>query len=198
MQTDSLLPLALFALVTSISPGPSNLMLLASGATYGVRRTVPLLAGITTGFLSVLIAVGLGIGALLAAVPALRLVLNAAGAVYLVYLAWRIGTARSVGAAPAGSERPIGFLEAAGFQWLNPKAWAVAGTTMALHARPESPLASVAAVALVFGLVNLPALATWILSGMALRRLLADPVRLKWFNIAMAVVLVATLVPLLG
>ncbi len=99
MSIDALLALCLFAFVTSITPGPSNLMLLASGANFGLRRTLPQVAGITLGFTALLLAVGLGLGAALAAWPALHTGLRVAGAAYLLHLAWRIGRSRSFGAA---------------------------------------------------------------------------------------------------
>lgn len=197
MPTETLLALALFALVTSITPGPSNLMLLSSAATFGFARTIPLLTGITAGFVSLLLAIGLGIGGLLAAAPALKSALNLLGAGYLVYLAWRIGSSRSLGSRADAEPRPIRFVEAGGFQWLNPKAWAVAATTMAVYTSPDRPYLSVGLVALVFAVVNVPSLAAWVLSGVALRGLLSDPGRLRVFNIAMATTLILSLAPLL-
>jgi threonine/homoserine/homoserine lactone efflux protein len=197
MPLETLLALALFALVTSITPGLSNFMLLSSAATFGFARTVPLLVGITAGFISLLMAIGFGIGTILAAVPALKTALNLLGAGYLIYLAWRIGTSRSLGSGAGPEPRPIRFVEAAGFQWLNPKAWAVAATTMAVYTSPDRPFLSVCAIALVFAVVNLPSLVTWVLSGVALRSFLSDPGRLRLFNVAMVLTLVLSLVPLL-
>lgn len=197
MSYDTLLALATFALVTSISPGPSNFMLLASGANFGFRRTLPQVLGITFGFETLLLGIGLGLGALLTAVPVLHLGLKIAGGAYLLYLAWRIGTARALGA-EATAARPLTFLESAGFQWINPKAWVAATTALALYAEPAAPFRSVVVIALAFALVNLPAVSSWAGFGLLLRGFLADPVRLKWFNIAMGLALAATLWPLLG
>jgi threonine/homoserine/homoserine lactone efflux protein len=196
MPIDALLALCLFAFVTSITPGPSNLMLLASGANFGFRRTLPQVAGITLGFTALLLAVGLGLGAVLAAWPALHTGLRVAGAAYLLHLAWRIGRSRSLGA--GGEARPLTLWQSAAFQWVNPKAWAVAATTIAVYSSPESPLLSVLPICAAFALVNLPSILAWAGCGLALRRVLADPARLRWFNLAMAALLAATLWPMLG
>jgi threonine/homoserine/homoserine lactone efflux protein len=201
MSIEAVIALSLFALVTSITPGPSNFMLLASGANFGFARTVPQVFGITTGFVSLLIAMGLGLGAVLTAAPAAHVILKAAGGSYLLYLAWRIGMSRAVGGR-ADSARPMAtpltMVEAAGFQWVNPKAWVVAATTMAVYTNPDAPFLSLGLIVAVFSLVNMPSLAVWVGFGLSLRSFLADPLRLKWFNIAMALALVASLAPLLA
>ncbi|WP_395674950.1 LysE family translocator [Inquilinus sp.] len=199
MTIDALLALCLFAFVTSITPGPGNLMLLASGANFGLWRTLPQVAGITLGFTALLLAVGLGLGAALAAWPALHIGLQVAGAAYLLRLAWRIGRSRSLGGDDGGGEaRPLTVWQSAAFQWVNPKAWAVAATTMAVHASPQAPVASVLLICAAFAVVNLPSILAWAGCGLALRRVLADPARLKWFNLAMAALLAATLWPMLA
>lgn len=196
MPNEALLSLCVFAFVTSITPGPSNLMLLASGVNFGFVRTMPQVLGITVGFVSLLLAVGLGLGAVLAAYPALHLVLKAGGAAYLLYLAWRIAMARALGKDTAQQGRPLTFVESATFQWINPKAWVVALTVMAVHASPDAPFVSVTLIVVVFAIVNLPSILAWVGFGMVLRAFLSDPVRLKWFNIVMGVLLAATLWPL--
>lgn len=197
MSFDAFLALLVYAFVTSITPGPNNLMLLASGVNFGFVRTIPHALGIGGGFLTLLLGVGLGLGALLAAFPSLHLVLKIAGGAYLLYLAWRIAMSRSMGQGTAGG-RPMTFLEAAAFQWVNPKAWVMAVSAMAIYTNPANPFVSMLIVAFAFAAVNLPSVSTWAGFGMALRGFLADPVRLKWFNIAMGVALVATLYPMLA
>jgi threonine/homoserine/homoserine lactone efflux protein len=172
-------------------------MLLASGTNFGFRRTVPQILGITIGLSSVLLAVGFGLGALLTAYPPLALALKIAGGAYLLYLAWRIAMSRSVPNGDATAARPLTFLESAAFQWVNPKAWVAALTAMAAYASAENPFASVVLITLVVAIVNLPSVAVWAGFGVALRRFLSDPARLKWFNIVMALLLVVTLWPLL-
>lgn len=197
MTTEAFLALLTYAFVTSITPGPNNLMLLASGVNFGFRRTIPHALGIGGGFLTLLLAVGLGLGAVLTAFPSLHLVLKVAGAAYLLYLAWRIAMSRSMGSGSDGKGRPMTFLEAAAFQWVNPKAWVMAVSAMVIYANPARPFLSVLVVSLAFAAVNLPSVSTWAGFGTALRGFLSDPVRLKWFNITMGVLLAATLWPML-
>ena len=196
MDTATLTALVTFAFATSITPGPNNMMLFASGVNFGFRRTIPHMFGIGAGFLSLLVGVGLGLGALLATVPVLYTGLKVAGGLYLLYIAWRIGSSRTLGEGKT-SGRPLTFLSAAAFQWVNPKAWVMAVTAMAAYTDPVHYFWSVAIVGLVFGVVNLPAVSTWAGFGSALRDWLSVPVRLKWFNITMAVLLVASLWPML-
>ena len=197
MGLDVFLALVVFAFVSSVTPGPNNLMLLASGVNFGFRRTVPHMAGIGFGFWLLLMAVGLGLGAMLSAFPALHLALKIAGGAYLLYLAWRVATSRSMSGGGAGQGRPMTFLEAVAFQWVNPKAWVMAVTAMAIYTDPQRPLLTVVLVAAAFAIVNFPSVSVWAAFGVALRGFLADPVRLKWFNIAMGVLLAATLIPML-
>lgn len=197
MQPDMFFALLVYALVTSITPGPNNFMLLASGVNFGFRRTVPHMLGIGAGFLFLLLAVGLGLGTLLTAFPALHFALKIAGGAYLLYLAWRIAMSRSLGDRKGEDGRPMTFLEAAAFQWINPKAWMIAITGMAVYTDPQAPLVSMLVVAVAFAAVNLPSVSTWAAFGSALRGFLADPARLKWFNIAMGLVLALTLWPML-
>lgn len=197
MTADTFLALLIFALVAAITPGPNNLMLLASSANFGFRRTVPHMLGIVGGMTSLLFAVGLGLGTLLQKYPALHFSLKLAGACYLLYLAWRIANTRPIEEDGAGSGAPLTFLQAVAFQWVNPKAWIMGGTAVAIYANPAMPLLSTALVVAAFGLVVFPSVSVWSGFGQGLRRFLADPARLKWFNIAMGILLVASLWPLL-
>lgn len=196
MPPDTLLALLAFAGVSSVTPGPSNFMLLASGANFGFRRTVPQIIGIAAGLGSVLLGVGLGLGALLVAVPAVHWVLKLAGGAYLLYLAWRIATTRSMGSG-ATVAKPLTMAEAAAFQWVNPKAWVAAIGAMAVYVSPEAPFTSVVLVAAIVAIAVLPSLAAWTGFGVAIRDLLAEPRRLRLFNIAMGLLLAASLWPLL-
>jgi threonine/homoserine/homoserine lactone efflux protein len=196
MSVDTLLALVLFAFATSITPGPNNMMLFASGVNFGFRRTVPHMLGIGAGFLSLLIGVGMGLGAVLHAYPPAFIALKVAGGLYLLWIAWKIGSSRSMGEGEAKA-RPMTFLGAAAFQWVNPKAWVMAVTAMAVYPNPQQYALTVAIVALVFAAVNVPSVSTWAGFGSALRDWLSMPVRLKWFNITMAVLLVLSLWPML-
>lgn len=196
MPLDTFLALVLFAFTTSITPGPNNMMLFASGVNFGFRRTIPHMFGIGAGFFSLLIGVGLGLGALLHMVPAVYTALKFAGGAYLVWIAWKIASSRSLSEGRSGVE-PMSFLSAAAFQWVNPKAWVMAVTAMATYTNQQLYLVSVLIVGLAFAAVNVPSVSTWAGFGSALREWLSDPVRLKWFNISMAVLLVASLWPML-
>ncbi len=195
MTLEVFLSLVLFAFTTSITPGPNNMMLLASGVNFGFRRTIPHMLGIGGGFLFLLLAVGFGLGALLAAFPPIFVALKVAGGLYLLWIAWRIGTSRSLGEGRAGA-RPMTFLEAAAFQWVNPKAWVMALSAMAAYTAEDAYFATVLIVALAFAIVNVPSVSTWAGFGAVLREWLSHPVRLKWFNISMAVLLVLSLWPM--
>ena len=197
MSFDAFLALLVYAFVTSITPGPNNLMLLASGVNFGIVRTIPHMFGVSMGFLVLLLAVGFGLGAVLTAFPALHTALKIAGGASLLYLAWTIAMSRSLSSNGETEARPMRFIEAAAFQWVNAKAWVMAITAMAVYANPERPFLSVALVAIAFTVVNLPSVSGWAGFGTALRGFLSDPVRLKWFNIAMGVLLAATLWPML-
>jgi threonine/homoserine/homoserine lactone efflux protein len=197
MPVDAFLALLVYALVTSITPGPNNLMLLASGVNFGIARTVPHMLGISIGFLVLLLAVGFGLGAVLTAFPALHTALKVAGAAYLLYLAWKIAMSRSLGGKGETEAKPMRFIDAAAFQWVNPKAWVMAITAMAVYTNPDHPFVSVALISIAFTIVNLPSVSVWAGFGTALRGFLMDPARLKWFNIAMGLLLTATLWPML-
>lgn len=193
MPAETLAALAVFAFVMSITPGPNNLMLMASGANFGLRRTVPHMLGVGIGFVVMTALVGTGLVGLFDRVAGLWAAMQVAGAAYLLWLAWRIAHA----AAPAegrGTARPLTFLQAAAFQWVNPKAWAMAVSAVALYA-PGQATAAVLVVAAVFGAVNLPSVAVWAVAGRGLRRWLDAPVRLRLFNRTMAALLVASMLP---
>ncbi|MBZ3692546.1 LysE family translocator [Phyllobacterium calauticae] len=196
MSLEIFFTLLVFAFVTSITPGPNNLMLLASGVNFGFRRTIPHMLGIGSGFFSLLIGVGLGLGALIQTIPLVYTILKFAGGAYLVYLAYKIATSRSLGTVD-GNARPMTFLEAAAFQWVNPKAWVMAVTAMATYTAPQAYLATVLIVGIAFALVNVPSVSSWAAFGQFMRGWLSDPARLKWFNISMAALLVASLWPML-
>lgn len=197
MSLDAFFALIVYAFATSITPGPNNLMLLASGVNFGFLRTIPHMLGIGGGFLSLLLGVGFGLGAILTAFPSLHWALKLAGGAYLLFLAWKIASSRTLGSGREGDDRPMTFLQAAAFQWVNPKAWFMAVSAMAVYTDPGAPFLSVLIVALAFAAVNVPSVSTWAGFGSAMRGFLADPQRLKWFNIAMGLALAATLVPMI-
>lgn len=196
MTPELLSSFILFAFVTSITPGPNNIMLTASGLSFGFRRTVPHMIGIAAGFTVMVGAVGLGLGAAFAAWPILYEVLKYGGAAYLLYLAWKIAKSGPITGGGGEAGRPMTFLEAAAFQWINPKAWVMAVGAIATYTPQAGFLVNLAIVTLVFGLVNLPSVGCWALFGTALRRVLHAPAAVRAFNIAMALLLVASLYPI--
>ncbi len=128
-----LIPVLLFAITMSITPGPNNMLLTASGASYGYRRTIPFICGIVAGLVSLLALSALGLGALFESVPVLRTILKVAGSAYLVYLAFRIAFSSPGKTGTVSRERPMSFLEGAAFQYLNPKAYIMTVTAMSVY-----------------------------------------------------------------
>ncbi|MEL6517922.1 MAG: LysE family translocator [Pseudomonadota bacterium] len=193
MTPELLTALAAFAFVSSITPGPNNMMLMASGANFGLVRTIPHMLGVALGFVVIVVLVGLGLIGLFDAVPISYTILKVLSIAYLLYLAWKIANA----APPEGQEgtgKPMTFVQAALFQWVNPKAWTMALTALAAYA-PAQEIWAIVLVAVIFGTVNLPSVGVWALLGVQVRRLLTRPARLRAFNITMAVLLVASLYP---
>jgi threonine/homoserine/homoserine lactone efflux protein len=187
-----------FAAVMFFTPGPNNIMLLSSGLTYGFRRTLPHVAGVTVGFAFMIGAVGLGLGAVFIAFPVLRTILKYAGIAYLLYLAAAIAMA---GPATSGQENrrgPMTFWGAAMFQWVNVKGWVmVIGTITAYAAIASFPWNIVIQVALSL-LLGAVACSAWALFGSALRPLLTSPKAVRTFNIVMALLLLGSLYPVLS
>ena len=195
MTVNLLVALVVFAFVASITPGPNNLMLMASGANFGFRRTVPHMLGVAGGFVVMVVLVGLGLAQIFQLYPVSYTVLMVVSVLYLLFLAWKIATA----APPSEAEhvgKPFTFLQAALFQWVNPKAWAMALTAVSVYS-PSQEFGAIVLVATIFGLINLPSVSTWTLLGQQLQRVLTNPLRLRLFNFAMALLLLASLYPVI-
>ncbi|MGD8325783.1 MAG: LysE family translocator [Sphingomonadales bacterium] len=188
--------LAAFALVSSITPGPNNLMLMASGANFGFKRTLPHMLGVTFGFTFMILAVGVGIIQIFSIFPQVYEVMKILGVAYLLFLAWKIASA-----APFQKEeqfenvKPFTFFQAALFQWVNPKAWTMAVTGVTAYALPEDPALGLVLIGLVFALINLPSVSTWAVMGTQLRRFLNVSWKLRVFNITAALLLIVSLYP---
>ena len=198
MTTELFVALAVFALVSSITPGPNNLMLMASAINFGLRRTVPHMLGVSIGFTVMIAAIGLGIMQVIDAVPSSYLVITIASGLYLLYMAWKIATTDTSPAensATSAKSQPFTFMRAALFQWVNPKAWTMALTAISAYAPKSQGWVGVAMVAGVFGIINLPSTGLWAVMGAKMRRFLSDPVRRKTFNVVAALLLVASLYP---
>lgn len=187
-------PLALFALVSSITPGPNNVMLASSGLNFGFRRSVPHLLGVNLGFTLMIFLVGVGLGSVFQQTPVLYTILKYAGAAYLLYLAWKIATSGPLDEGEARG-KPFTFLQAAAFQWVNPKAWVMAVGVVATYTPQNGFFANLAIATLVCGIVNLPSIGIWVTFGTALRRVLHRPAAIRAFNVGMALLLVASLYP---
>jgi threonine/homoserine/homoserine lactone efflux protein len=189
--------LLLFVLVTSFTPGPNNAMLLATGLNFGFRRGQPHLWGVALGFAVMVLAVGLGLGAVFQAYPAAYTVLKYVGAAYLLYLAWQIAKAGELEEGEARG-RPITFLEAAAFQWLNPKGWVMAVGAVSTYAAVATFPFNMLLIAGLCGAVGILSSATWLGFGTTLKRLLTSPAAVRAVNITMALLLVASLWPILS
>ncbi|MDU8912592.1 LysE family translocator [Aestuariicoccus sp. MJ-SS9] len=187
--------LATFAFVTVITPGPNNLMLMASGANFGFRRSMPHILGVGLGFPMMIVLVGLGAMQLFDLVPQSYTLLKVVSVAYMLWLAWKIANAAPPKEAQAEG-RPLTFLQAAAFQWVNPKAWSMALGAITLYAASRD-LTAILWVAGTYVMMGCMSTTSWTVLGTAVRRLLAKPSWLRMFNWAMAALLVASLLPVL-
>lgn len=178
---ESLMPLATFAFVSSITPGPNNIMLTSSGMLFGFNRSIPHMLGINIGFGVLLAMCAAGIGSLILAVPTIHLLLKIVGSAYLLYLAWQLRS-MAFSKDEQGAARPMSFAGAALFQFANPKAWVMAVTGAAAFLPPAQPVwLAIALFCAVFCAVNLPCIGVWAGTGAALRRYLAQPLWQRLF-----------------
>lgn len=193
MTYDALPALTAFAFVSSITPGPNNLMLMVSGANFGFSRSAPHMLGVGIGLTVMIVLVGAGLIQVFDTWPVSHAILKTASVIYLLWLAWKIANASAPKDANAAA-RPLSFVQAALFQWVNPKTWTMALTAISIFA-PDRSITAIFWVALVFGLINLPSVSTWTLLGGQMWRILSSPTRLRLFNVSMALLLVASLYP---
>jgi threonine/homoserine/homoserine lactone efflux protein len=186
---EPLVPLAIFAFVSSITPGPNNIMLTSSGLIFGFLRSIPHMLGITTGFGVMLALCAFGIGSLIVALPALHVALKIAGSAYLLYLAWKLRS-MAFSQDERRDAKPMTFLGAAAFQFVNPKAWVMAVTGASAFLPMVQPAwFAVALFCLVFCVINLPCVGVWAGAGAALRRYLTQP---KWQRLFCTVMVLLT------
>ena len=187
--------LLVFVIVMTFTPGPNNAMLMTTGLNFGFRRGLPHMWGVVLGFTFMVFAVGIGLGAVFQAYPGIYSVFKYAGAAYLLYLAWQIANAGGVEES-GESSRPISFLEAAGFQWLNPKGWAMAvGSTSAYAAVADFP-ANMLLIAFLCGAFGVLSSVAWLWLGTGLKRVVSSPRGIRIVNVTMALLLVASLWPI--
>lgn len=198
MSLDTMLALIGFAFVMSISPGPGNFLLLASGVNYGFLRSLPLVFGISFGFLTMVFFVGVGLAQVLQSIPVVYTILKIACAGYVFWLAWKIARSRSIAPGDCNEmDKPISFFHAALFQLVNPKAWAVALIVTVSYTDPDRYLTSLILMILIFAVVNLPSISVWALSGVLLRQIMGGGRWVVAFNILMALLLVGSMAPVL-
>lgn len=189
-----------YAFVTSITPGPNNTMLLASGVNFGVRQTLPHLLGVSLGMTLLIMVTGMGLSQVFVRWPMLLEVLKWVGVAYMVYLAWRIWQSsppQTGEAVQTKRSKPLGFWAAVAFQWVNVKAVIMAITVVTLYAGAHPSWQAVAWIAALFTLVNLPCCGSWVLFGAAVRRWLQNPAILRVFNAVMAIGLLLSLYPII-
>jgi len=194
IRYDVLTALILFAFVAGVTPGPNNLMLMASGVNFGLRRTLPHLAGVCLGFPAMVALVGFGLDAIFRTFPGFLTALRYVSVAYMLWLTYKIATAGPVHEEGAG-KRPLGFFGAAAFQWVNPKGWVMAVSALTSYTVMADYAHSAGIVVLVFLLIALPASGVWMLAGNAMRPLLSNPKRVRPFNLTMAALLLASIVP---
>jgi threonine/homoserine/homoserine lactone efflux protein len=197
MTNEILIALMGFAFASSITPGPNNLMLMASGANYGLRRTVPHMLGISLGHAFMVAMVGIVLLQVFETYPVLNIALKVLSATYMIWLAWKIANAVPPEAKKV-TGKPFTFLQAAAFQWVNPKAWFMAITAISAYAPQDQGIVTGSLiVAFIFSAVNLPSVTVWAWMGVQVRRWLGTARRLRVFNVSMAVLLVVSLYPML-
>ena len=189
--------LILFTIATSITPGPNNVMIMTSGVNHGFRKSIPHLAGIDLGFPMMLIVIGLGASQIFAIYPSIFLWLKIIGVIYLCYLAFKIASSPVQSFARSRS-KPFTFLQAALFQWVNPKAWVMCiGAVVTYSTSQQAYLPQVLAIALIFFMFGTPCTIAWLGFGSSLKQILSKPRHLRIFNMSMALLLVLSLSPVL-
>ncbi|ALO44487.1 LysE family translocator [Pseudoalteromonas phenolica] len=197
MTQEIILAFIAFAFVSSITPGPNNLMLMSSGANFGFKMTVPHLMGVVVGFAIMIELVGLGVMQLFNAFPVTYEILKFVSIGYLLYLTYKIATAKpSTENQIEEKSKPLTFVQATLFQWVNPKAWTMALTAVSVYA-PEQTLLSVSIISVIFAIVGFPCVASWIVLGQKMQAMLKQPSHMQKFNWAMAGLLVISIIPTL-
>lgn len=195
MTYELFLALLAFAFVATITPGPNNIMVMASGANFGFIRSIPHIVGITSGFTTLVAMTGLGLGQVFSAWPKLTIFLRVIAFGFLLYLAWKIANAGQPKNGETGST-PLTFWQAAAFQWVNPKAWMMAVSAHSVYA-PSGNTGPTIAVIMAFALVSIPCVSAWTLAGTRMRQILSDVRRRRIFNGVMAGLVVLSMAPAL-
>jgi threonine/homoserine/homoserine lactone efflux protein len=194
MEYHQLGALVLFAFVSTFTPGPNNIMLMTSGANVGFKRTIPHMLGITLGFGLMLILVGIGLMSLFHAYPFTHAILKVLSVSYLLYLTYKVATSDKSDV--KHDFRPMSFIGAMAFQWVNPKGWSMALTAITVYSTDAAWL-ELTFIAGIFCLANLPSVTFWTAAGIQLQRWLTTPKRLKGFNYGMAALLLLSTIPMI-
>ncbi len=197
MNPEQVLPLIAFVFVMVGTPGPNNLMLLSAGANFGFRASVPHILGISVGCQVLLFAIALGLGQLLAAYPVLAIALKAMGGLFLVYMAVQLARPKPAKLDTVKELQPLSFMQAALFQWVNPKAWLMLITVIATFTSREAFLVNVLSIAVIFFFMGLPLISAWNIGGVALKGWLQKGQRLQYFNYLMAALLLLSMYPMM-
>lgn len=206
MPLEQLIALMGFVVVMTATPGPNNMMLIASGANFGFRRSIPHILGITGGCQILLLAVALGLGQLLVRFPALELMLKLVCGLALVYLSWLLVkpafsvvpvTIADLPPSEPVVTRPLSFWQGAMFQWVNPKAWMMMLTAIATYTQPQTIWGNTLIIGLMFVLLGIPIISVWNLFGASLRQFLQNPRNARVFNLLMGALLMTSIYPLL-
>lgn len=196
MTAEILISLIGFALAASLTPGPNNSMIASSGATYGIRASVPHMLGIFCGFPVMIFLVGIGLGNVFESIPGLQVFLRYGGVLMLLWMAWKIATAEAPGS-PNSSAKPLTFFQSATFQWINPKGLIVATAITSQFVTAQEPLKSTLVVAAVFFFAGLISSSVWLVFGRMIGKWLRTPGRLRVFNLIMAAMLIGFLLVIL-
>ncbi|MGF1735638.1 LysE family translocator [Photobacterium satsumensis] len=195
---DYLLSLILFAVVSSATPGPNNILVMTSGLNFGIKKSLPVLCGICIGFAFMLLLVGLGFGQVFELFPRLHTIIKVSGVLYLLYLAWLISSS-SDGLGTKEQPEPLTFFNGALFQWVNAKAWVVAtGAIAAFTASGSAFTTQTLTLAGTFLIVSFPCVGIWLYFGSWLKRYLNHEHHRKWFNFLMSGLLVFSVLPVIG
>jgi threonine/homoserine/homoserine lactone efflux protein len=197
MTYDLFIGLLVFASIAAFTPGPNNTLLIASGVNFGLAKTVPLIAGVTIGFPLMIACVGFVLGRAFEFTPQLHDALKYISAVYMLWLAWKIATSQPSGGGAEAVGRPMTFLQACAFQWINPKAWAMALTALSTYTTAENHNWGVVVVVLTACVMGIGSASTWAMFGSGLKHILNDIRYYKFINYGLAAALVASLVPML-
>jgi threonine/homoserine/homoserine lactone efflux protein len=196
MPPDLLIALIGFAVASSITPGPNNLLVLTSGLNHGVPRSLPLIAGISFGFAFMLVVIGIGLGSVIRTNASLHTAAKVFGLVYMLWLAWKVASSTpSLEVDNGQAARPLSAVTGVTFQWVNPKAWAIALTATAAFSAADAAMVSLAWIVGVFLMISFGSLSAWAAFGSLMRRLIDTPAKLRAFNMTMALLLLASALP---